>query len=97
MRTVIHLLALFGCIVVVRGEDGSGTNTGRPTSIQAARVIKQFWLRPELNVGTNAVVLGTNAVTLERSEKTCVSEGESPSSPEARLPEFKTKVMNGKV
>ncbi|MGO8928691.1 MAG: hypothetical protein ACLQU3_17620 [Limisphaerales bacterium] len=64
MRTVIHLLALFGCLVVVRGEDGSGTNTGRPTSIQAARVIKQFWLRPELNVGTNAVVLGTNAVTL---------------------------------
>jgi hypothetical protein len=63
MRTVIHLLALFGCIVVVRGEDGSGTNTGRPTSIQAARVIKQSWWR-ELNVGTNAEVLGTNAVRL---------------------------------
>jgi hypothetical protein len=27
----------------------------------------------------------------------CVSEGESPSSLEARLPEFGTKVMNGKV
>jgi len=34
---------------------------------------------------------------LVRSEKTCVSEGESPSSLEARLPEFGTKVMNGKV
>jgi len=34
---------------------------------------------------------------LVRSEKTCVSEGESPSSPEARLPEFGTKVTNGKV
>ena len=34
---------------------------------------------------------------LERSEKTCVSEGESPSSSEAKLPEFRTKVMNGKV
>jgi hypothetical protein len=32
-----------------------------------------------------------------RSEKTCVSEGESPSSLEARLPEFGTKVKNGKV
>ena len=32
-----------------------------------------------------------------RSEKTCVGEGESPSSLEARLPEFGTKVMNGKV
>src|SRR5438128_351657 len=31
-----------------------------------------------------------------RSEKTCVSEGESPSSLEARLLEFGTKVMNGK-
>jgi two-component system CheB/CheR fusion protein len=35
--------------------------------------------------------------TLERSEKTCVSEGESPSSLEVRLPEFRMKVMNGKV
>ncbi len=34
---------------------------------------------------------------LERSEKTCVSEGESPSSLEVRLPEFGTKVTNGKV
>ena len=34
---------------------------------------------------------------LVRSEKLCVSEGESPSSLEAKLPEFKTKVMNGKV
>jgi len=33
---------------------------------------------------------------LVRSEKTCVSEGESPSSLEARLPEFGTKVMNEK-
>jgi hypothetical protein len=37
------------------------------------------------------------AEMLVRSEKTCVSEGESPSSLEARLPEFGTKVMNGKV
>ena len=32
-----------------------------------------------------------------RSEKTCEREGESPSSLEAGLPEFKTTVMNGKV
>ena len=32
-----------------------------------------------------------------RSEKSCVIGGESPSSLEARLPEFGTKVMNGKV
>ena len=31
-----------------------------------------------------------------RSEKACVSEGESPSSLEAGLLEFGTKVMNGK-
>ena len=37
------------------------------------------------------------AEMLERSEKTCVSEGESPSSLEVRLPEFRMKVMNGKV
>jgi hypothetical protein len=37
------------------------------------------------------------AETLVRSEKSCVSGGESPSSLEARLPEFGTKVMNGKV
>jgi hypothetical protein len=36
-------------------------------------------------------------MALVRSEKTCVSEGESPSSLEARLPEFGTKVKNGKV
>src|SRR5208283_2802072 len=64
MRNVIYVSAMFGCIAVVRAEDGSGTNTDRPGSIQAARVIKQSWLRPELNVGTNAVVLGTNAVRL---------------------------------
>jgi hypothetical protein len=38
-----------------------------------------------------------SAGKLVRSEKTCVSEGESPSSLEARLPEFGTKVKNGKV
>jgi hypothetical protein len=32
-----------------------------------------------------------------RSEKACVAEGESPSSLEAKLPEFRTKVMDGKV
>jgi hypothetical protein len=37
------------------------------------------------------------AERLVRSEMTCVSEGESPSSPEAKLPEFRTKVMDGKV
>jgi hypothetical protein len=40
---------------------------------------------------------GGKAEILVRSEKTCVSEGESPSSLEARLLEFGTKVMNGKV
>ena len=44
-----------------------------------------------------AEIGGANAEKLVRSEKTCVSEGESPSSLEARLPEFGTKVMNGKV
>src|ERR1017187_8657659 len=41
--------------------------------------------------------LATNqkAETLVRSEKTCISEGESPSSLEARLPEFETKAKNG--
>jgi len=37
------------------------------------------------------------AEILVRSEKTCVSEGESPSSLEASLPEFGTKVKNGRV
>jgi hypothetical protein len=37
------------------------------------------------------------AEMLERSEKSCVSGGESPSSLEVRLPEFGTKVKNGKV
>ena len=46
-----------------------------------------------LQTGSQAL----NALTLVRSEKTCVGEGESPSSLEARLPEFGTKVMNGKV
>jgi len=32
-----------------------------------------------------------------RSEKTCVFEGENPSSPEAEPLEFRTKVMDGKV
>jgi hypothetical protein len=32
-----------------------------------------------------------------RSEKSCVTGGESPSSLEAELPEFRMKVMNGKV
>jgi hypothetical protein len=32
-----------------------------------------------------------------RSEKSCVTGGESPSSLEAELPEFRTKVMDGKV
>jgi hypothetical protein len=63
MRNVIYVLAMFGCMAMVRAEDGSGTSTDRPGSIQAARAIKQSWWR-ELNVGTNAVVLGTNAVRL---------------------------------
>jgi hypothetical protein len=37
------------------------------------------------------------AEMLVRSEKTCVSEGESPSSSEAKLPKFGTRVTNGKV
>jgi hypothetical protein len=32
-----------------------------------------------------------------RSEKSCVTGGESPSSLEAELSEFRMKVMNGKV
>jgi hypothetical protein len=32
-----------------------------------------------------------------RSEKACVTRGESPPSLAARLPEFRMKVMNGKV
>jgi len=32
-----------------------------------------------------------------RSEKACGAEGESPSRPGAKLPEFRTKVMDGKV
>jgi hypothetical protein len=32
-----------------------------------------------------------------RSEKSCVTGGESPSSLEAELPEFRKKVMDGKV
>ena len=47
--------------------------------------------------GRKAEDLKGKAETLVRSEKTCVSGGESPSSLEARLPEFGTKVMNGKV
>ncbi len=64
MRNVICVLAVFGCTAVVRAEDGSGTNTDRPRSIVTAHVIKQSWLRPELNAGTNALVLATNAVRL---------------------------------
>jgi len=45
----------------------------------------------------NSESTGGKAETLVRSEKTCVSEGESPSGLEARLPEFGTKVKNGKV
>jgi hypothetical protein len=32
-----------------------------------------------------------------RSEKACVTGGESPPSSAARLPEFRMKVMDGKV
>jgi hypothetical protein len=34
---------------------------------------------------------------LVRSEKLCETGGESPPSPEAGPPEFRAKVMNGKV
>jgi hypothetical protein len=44
-----------------------------------------------------AEIGGAKAEMLVRSEKTCVSEGESPSGLEARLPEFGMKVKNGKV
>jgi len=40
---------------------------------------------------------GAKAEMLVRSEKTCVSGGESPSGLEARLPRFGTRVTNGKV
>ena len=63
MRNVIYVLAVLGCIAVARAEAGTGTNTDRPRSIHAAHVIKQSWLR-ELNSGSNALVLGTNAVAL---------------------------------
>ena len=38
-----------------------------------------------------------NAETLVRSEKACETGGESPLSLEAKPPEFRAKVMNGKV
>jgi len=63
MRNAIYVVAMFGCIALVRAEDGSGTNTDRPGSIQATRAIKQSWWK-ELNSGSNAVVLDTNAVRL---------------------------------
>jgi hypothetical protein len=37
------------------------------------------------------------AEKLVRSEKSCVTGGESPPSLEAKPPEFRAKVMNGKV
>ena len=37
------------------------------------------------------------AETLVRSEKACETGGESPLSLEAKPPEFRAKVMNGKV
>ena len=46
--------------------------------------------------GLEARVPG-KAEMLVRSEKTCVSGGESPSGLEARLPRFGTRVTNGKV
>ncbi|MCX6925828.1 MAG: energy transducer TonB [Verrucomicrobia bacterium] len=64
MRNVINVVVVFGCIAVAQAEDGSSTNTDRPRSIHAARVIKQSWMRPDQNWGTNAVILGTNALTL---------------------------------
>jgi hypothetical protein len=66
MRNVIYVLAVFGYIAVVQAEDGLGTNTDRPRSIEASRAIKQSWFR-ELNERTNTVVLGTNAVSLVAS------------------------------
>jgi hypothetical protein len=59
---------------------------------------KTFLIREDRAVA-GAVVCPAiiNAEILVRSEKSCVSGGESPSSLEARLPEFGTKVMNGKV
>ena len=38
-----------------------------------------------------------NAEALVRSEKACETGGESPLSLEAKPPEFRAKVMNGKV
>jgi hypothetical protein len=73
MRNVMHILTLFGCVAVVRAEDGASTNTDRPKSIEAARVserrivIKHSEARSELNSGSNLVRLGTNAVTLAAS------------------------------
>ena len=53
--------------------------------------------RPYLDKTEMLKAARAKAEMLVRSEKTCVGEGESPSSLEARLPEFGTKVMNGKV
>src|ERR1043165_7896203 len=64
MRNVICVLTMFGCITAVQAEDGLGTNTDRQRTIQTARVVKQSRLPPKLNVSTNAVVLGTNALRL---------------------------------
>jgi len=65
------------------------------------------WLRVEYGIEkpSNKLLALTNpdsniwirSKKLVRSEKACVSEGESPSSLEAKLLEFGTKVMNGKV
>ena len=72
MRKDILVLALFGCIAVVRAEDGSGTNTDRPRSIQAARARKTIMInwsevRPKLNLGTNTVTL-TSSVEAEEQQ-----------------------------
>lgn len=63
MRSVIYVLTVLGCILVVRAQNASGTNTYRPRTVQVARPVKQNWWR-ELNERTNTVVLGTNAVRL---------------------------------
>jgi hypothetical protein len=72
--------------------------TGKPSCERRERVNTKSPVREYRPPGSVRGAPGNRRPYLDvRSEKTCVSEGESPSSLEARLPEFGTKVKNGKV
>jgi len=72
--------------------------TGKPSCERRRRASAKSPVREYRPPGSVRGAPGNRRPYLDvRSEKTCVSEGESPSSLEARLPEFGTKVKNGKV